>query len=118
MPFKLASLLLFASTAFGAPVYPKMECGVYQASGKLRRSKQGDFVLIVREGTSSPWEFILNGGEPKEKFLRNRTKVSVEFYVPIAFSTPEHPMVFFKKFLKDEPKEPLVKVRAEACGKS
>ena len=107
-----------ASAAIRQMTLPKLECGIYRASGKVLRNSAGQYLLTMNPDTDSPAEFLLLGGDFDERFDRVGSRTTTEFYVPQPILTNEAPFVFVQSFgaapeAKDDGVELLKKHR---CG--
>jgi hypothetical protein len=109
--FKLAKLVLFLSAAaFAKPVemIPKhLSCGIYRATGKLKRNTSGGFILSLNGNSFSPFALLLLGGGVAEKEKHLDTQVKVEFYYPRENKGGEPSPVFLQKFLPTPKRTPL-----------
>jgi hypothetical protein len=96
----LAKTLLFFSLIDGAralaadSAVPRLECGDYRVSGVLRQNSLGQFVLVVREGTTAAHELILLGGDVAGKLRALNSGVALDVYVPRLIRSNASPFVF------------------------
>lgn len=98
---KIVSLISVAWTLASpgaSELYPRYECGNYRARGAFILNRQHQFIFSLRNGTTSPMEFIVLGGEPKEKLSHIGASVEIEFFVPEPIENTGRPIVYFKEF--------------------
>ena len=79
-------------------VLPRLECGIYKASGTVLRNSQGHYLLTMNPTSSSPTEFVLLGGDFEAKLDSVHSRTAVEFYVPATIADNSAPYVFLQKF--------------------
>ena len=78
----LISFLLNTHLAFAdMEIIPHFKCGEYLVQGKLIFSRSGDFLLRIRDSSSSPFELILLGGDIEKKLSLSNTNVVVKVLV-------------------------------------
>lgn len=103
---------------FGEPPLP-LACGHYLGKGVIGKNAQGQALLILQKGSSSPLELILLGGDFQQRQELSGLETVVDFYVPRKIASQNEPFVFVKSFTKTDqkfPPEGLIKVRKDACG--
>lgn len=73
----LLALLALSSSAQAEKhlLKPALQCGQNQIWGRFVQNDNGNFILRIRHGSSSPVEFIVLGGNVKEKLSRLNTDV-------------------------------------------
>lgn len=98
-------------------VLPNYDCGTYKVSGYFSKNAGQNFIITVRQGSSSPYELIVLGGEIPEKLDRANTEVNLLVYVPAPIKSNNKPLVFFQKFLDNNHKvNEFELVAKEKCG--
>ena len=73
---------------------PDLECGDYRVSGRLRQNSVGQFVLIVRDGSTSAHELVVLGGDVRGKLRALNAGVALDVYVPRPIRSNQSPFVF------------------------
>jgi hypothetical protein len=70
----LSPLSLLASAEF----VPQLECGEYIFSGKLFTGQSQVSVLQMRSGTSTPYEYIVLGGDIEKRLSNMNTMTTIK----------------------------------------
>ena len=107
-----------SATPGGASVLP-LTCGHYLGNGQIELNSQGQVLLALQKGSSSPLELILLGGDLDQRREYLGTEATVDFYVPRKIVGNHEPFVFLKSFTKTERKFPpdgLLKTRKDVCA--
>lgn len=121
----LISAILAGATAKAAEskagdfqLMPHLECGLYRVEGLLRAAGDDGYRLVQRNGSSSPLEYILLGGDLDAVETHAGRPVNVEVYVPRPIRDNNKPFLFLRKFLelRSIAEEKTEKIGNEACG--
>jgi hypothetical protein len=86
--------------ALAVDIAPHLECGIYEASGKLNQDNSSNFVLNLHGPKLYPYELLLVGNPVRELMEREGSFVKVRFYVPRKILHSPTPYVVLLKFLK------------------
>ena len=102
--FFLGALLLGLSPipAPAVEIAPRLECGIYEASGKLKQDESDNFVLNLHGPNLYPYELLVVGRSVRDLRVRNGSLVKAQFYVPRKISHSPTPYVVLLKFLNRE----------------
>ncbi len=96
---------------------PQFECGRYRVQGKLILNQENYFILSVRNGTSSPFELILFGGDFDSKLKSVGSLISTQIYVPRKIASQVLPVAYLISVGPYQQENPWVsKTKDEKCG--
>jgi hypothetical protein len=87
----LISLGCLAHAAF--EIIPKLDCGEYLIQGKLTQNQNGDFLVRIRESSSSPFEFLVLGGDFDQKLEHLDSVVTIRAKVFKKIESNNQPFV-------------------------
>ena len=110
-------LFLFEANAEQVQFVPQFDCGEYLVQGKLILNKENTFVLSVKNGTSSPFELILLGGDFDSKLTAAGKFVGVQVYVPQRITSQKLPYTYLISIRSFKTSNPWVtKIKTSKCG--
>ncbi len=118
----LSISLVAVTSALAAPVrqtvLPKLECGVYRASGQVRQNAAGQYLLTLNFPSDSFFELILLGGDFDARYDRVGRRTVAELYVPKPIKDGEAPHVFLQKLggLPSTPDDGVELLKKHRCG--
>lgn len=103
------------------PAILHLKCGIYKAKGFFALNKNNQFIFTVHRNSFSAKEFLIIGGDAKEKLMHTNKVSEIQFYVPNTISSGSTTnLVFLMKFNKviNPFDESIQLLSEEGCGKN
>ena len=79
-------------------IIPQLDCGNYLVKGRFQWTEAGDFILRIRDKTTSPFELIVLGGNAEQKLEHSGSLLQAEVRVERKITSNNRPFVKLVQF--------------------